>query len=926
MNINHRILLLLTGLLFWLSAPLSAQQFSLRDQKEITYQAGLTLNMYKALLNVISYKGLATPSEIQQMIGESYSESRNRIFYSENAIIEDDVDPSNQFSRDKQDKKASQYLRYFDLAYEKEEEASVEFFDFEPSRLKYSAYPYIRIKFTSHFNGKHKENSAEYQPVERIAELRAVKKNNSWKTYITSIVYAASATPVSDPEGNVKLEAGSGDENTLDYLTEEISPGAGPLQATAGKGTAEQDSVFNHYLQLGNAALAAEESDKAFAAFTAAGKVYPNHPVLRIKFLELAETQQRMLSSPEESFASAKLKAEKALAARDYLRARNFYSEAIRLNPEAEDLKVEMEKLERVIRNLAVMESKFSAGNYKEAIRDYNKAIRKNSENPDYYYGRARSYEQLGEIKEAIKDYSKAIELDRNFMKALIRRAQLYRETAQLSAAVADYSVILTHPDYAADFYAERAEVKRLMGDLSGALEDYNEAIRFQPEKAEGYYGKGVVLKQQNKFGEAVESFTLAIQQDPEHVNSFYQRGMAYSTLEEPEKASEDFQKAQALGITEEQMGEIEKLSFSYYQRGEEALLQKDFQEAVEEFTAALLIRPRFGMALLRKGDAYSGLQEWDNALQSYQQALQYDQYSLALFKSGFTWQQKENRDSAMVYFRSYLPVGEVVVSQSEEADDSPGFTASGSYIEDPAEAHYALGYALLMVGRFEEAIESLDESIEARRAYSEAWFARGSARFALGEYSDAVKDMEESIRLGLSHPQAFYALGKAYMAGEKFKEAVFSYSHALKLNPDYSEVYLARASTYGHFSQYDLALQDIKTALSLNAEWKKNADILSRKALLELRVGQIQEAEETLGQAMELNNSHPWALYGKAALQYKEGRLQESLETFEKAFQTDQIEWDDIEDDPVIEGVRKEKAFKKLVRTYLKGPSLFGI
>ncbi|WP_017732325.1 tetratricopeptide repeat protein [Nafulsella turpanensis] len=902
------------GLLF--STPSFSQQFSVRDQEEIAYQARQTLNMYQDLLNVISYKGLANPSEIQKMIRDSYTESRSRIFYSEAAIIEDNVNPANIGASSRQDKAVADYLKYFDLAYEKEEEATVEFSDFETSHLKFSSYPYIKVKYTSLFKGSHKEDTTDYKAVDRVAELRAEKEGGKWKTYITSILYYDPQEPFNSSEGNVELDQSNSGNSTFASLSKEVA-GSASRPVGGGARSAEKDSVFNHQIRVGEAALAAEQLDKAFTAFSAAGKIYPDHPDLRKNLLELARAQNNLISRPEAGFAELKRMADKAFEARLYGEAKNLYSEALRLKPEEEQLKVKIEKLERIIRQLALLESKYLAGEYKQAIKDYNKAIREDQSNPDFYYGRGKVFEQQGEIKKALEDYSRAIALDGNFIQALRARASLFTETQQFYEAVADYSLLLSDPDNRAAFYPERAEVKKKMGDLKGALEDYTAAIRYNPEVAPFYFEKGMLLLALKNEEEAIQAFTSAIEIDAQQPSFFFQRGMANAAIGNLKEASSDFEVARRLGLKEEQKNSIQELALSYYSRGEGAMDNKKFGEAVDSFSRALLIAPGEGRFWLRKGDAFFALQAYDSAIEHYTHAVKYDSLSFALFRRGLAYQKKGEEGLALDNFRRYIPIGQQVIARAEEVGEGKIPIASGRFVEEVAAAWYALGYAQLINRQFKEAIESLQNAIEERKFYPEAYFARGSAYFAIGDFKRAVKDMEESIRMGLSDPEVFFALGKAYVANDQQKDAVFSYSHAIKLDPAYEEAYKERAFSYLYFQQYDLALQDLKKALSLNENLKNDVELMVEKGFAELRLNKLKEAKESFEQALRLDGNHAWALFGKAAVLGQEGKQEESLDLYRQAFQTGKIEWADIKNDPILRQTRKEKAFKELVKAY---------
>jgi tetratricopeptide (TPR) repeat protein len=56
-----------------------------------------------------------------------------------------------------------------------------------------------------------------------------------------------------------------------------------------------------------------------------------------------------------------------------------------------------------------------------EALKEFNKAIKLNPRNSDYYFDRATALEELGKDKEAVKDYRLAARLGSNIAKQVLK-------------------------------------------------------------------------------------------------------------------------------------------------------------------------------------------------------------------------------------------------------------------------------------------------------------------------------------------------------------------------------------------------------------------------------------------------------------------------------------------------------------------------
>lgn len=911
------------GLSLSISSFCFSQQYTLRDQKEIASRAQLTLNMYRDLLNVISISGLATDTEVKELIQNSYSDPKNPIFYSEEVIIEDDIKPSNLGTQLKQDKSIKEYLKYFDLTYVKTDNETIEFSNFETSNLKYRDHLFIKIKYTSQFQGRHKDDTASYKPTERVAELRVEKKDNQWKTFISSIVYYDPNKPVNSTENDVTLNTSVDDDGMYLNLIDGLKSESNSLNKLKEAEKISQynntnDSIFTYYMELGQIALDAEKFEEAFTAFTEAQQIYPYNLTLRQKVNELTRAQNRKSNSDDKKFEEAKLSAERAMIARNYAKAKSLYTEALRIKPEESSIKSRIDRLDKIIQKTAFLESKFTVGQYKGAIKDYNKAIREDKNNADYYFGRARCYEKLNQTKDAIEDYSKAIELDGNFVDALHSRAKLYLLTDQPHKAVADYTLIISNPNFAAEFYPERAKVRKSIGDHKGAVEDYNAAIELMPNVADYYYQRGLVYYLQNQLELAKESYSEAIKKDNNFINAYYQRGLVHLDLENVKAASSDFVKAKELGLEKDQLENIEFLASKYFSKAEGEMKMADYESALGNYINTILISPTNGSAWLRKGDAHFMLQDFDNAILNYHKAIKLDSISYAFYRRGMAYQQIKDIQSAHHDFQKYTSIGKSVAAKAEEKTKrikAPGPLAN-QLAEESAEAYYFLGYAQLMTSSFAEALESLNKAISINKTHSKAFFARGATQFALNDYKKAIKDMEESVKLGHSEPLLFFSLGKAYEGRGKVEDAINSYSQTILLDPKFGDAYRQRFLCYKQTEQYKLAHQDIEVIFSLDEKFKQEANLVAHKGILELYLNQLQEANKAFDFALSLNENDGLALFGKACALAIENKFDESLRLYRKAFQTKQFEWTSIKKDPLIKPISRQKAFKELVKS----------
>src|ERR1044071_8644292 len=80
------------------------------------------------------------------------------------------------------------------------------------------------------------------------------------------------------------------------------------------------------------------------------------------------------------------------------------------------------------------------AGKPKEALVQYDKAIKANPKLSDAYFNRGNAYYDLGENQHAINDYSQAIRLNPKDAEAFYNRGNAYRRLKKDDLALSDYT------------------------------------------------------------------------------------------------------------------------------------------------------------------------------------------------------------------------------------------------------------------------------------------------------------------------------------------------------------------------------------------------------------------------------------------------------------------------------------------------------
>ena len=102
----------------------------------------------------------------------------------------------------------------------------------------------------------------------------------------------------------------------------------------------------------------------------------------------------------------------------------------------------------------------------------------------------------------------------------------------------------------------------------------------------------------------------------------------------------------------------------------------------------------------------------------------------------------------------------------------------------DNSQAWSNLGVLYAAQGRFEEAINSFEHSLEINDN-DEVWNNHGTALFSLGKYEEALNSFNRAIDLNQENVQAWAGKGSAHNFLEDYNEAINSLETFIKLASD---------------------------------------------------------------------------------------------------------------------------------------------
>ncbi len=131
------------------------------------------------------------------------------------------------------------------------------------------------------------------------------------------------------------------------------------------------------------------------------------------------------------------------------------------------------------------------------------------------YNRRGQLKAEAGHDKEAILDFDDAIRSDRTCWRAIHNRGVLLAQAGQFEKAFDDFSSTIQLNSHFAKAYSNRAALFMVANNLNGALQDYKRAIELDPNLAVAHRGCGRVCQLLGRLDEAIGHCDAAVQLAP---------------------------------------------------------------------------------------------------------------------------------------------------------------------------------------------------------------------------------------------------------------------------------------------------------------------------------------------------------------------------------------------------------------------------
>jgi protein O-mannosyl-transferase len=222
-------------------------------------------------------------------------------------------------------------------------------------------------------------------------------------------------------------------------------------------------------------------------------------------------------------------------------------------------------------------------GNYRQAIEDYNVALKINNQYGEALNNRANAYGMIGQNDSALLDFAQLITVNPKFADAYYNRGGLYLTIGDLDKAINDFTEAIKIDPNMADAFNNRGVAFRFKRQYEKSFADFNQALKLNKNFAEAYFNMGMIFQTQKQYFPAIANFTEALRIKPAYIDALFSRGVAFAFLGKYEHAMEDFNSV--MQIDPKNIAAIKNMGIMFKN-------MKRYEESSVEFKKILLIKP----------------------------------------------------------------------------------------------------------------------------------------------------------------------------------------------------------------------------------------------------------------------------------------------------------------------------------------------
>ncbi len=190
---------------------------------------------------------------------------------------------------------------------------------------------------------------------------------------------------------------------------------------------------------------------------------------------------------------------------------------------------------------------------------------------------------------------------------------------------------------------------------------------------------------------------------------------------------------------------------------------------------------------------------------------------------------------------------------------------------------------SLNSMGRYDEALQLCNKSIEMDPNSSNAWGAKCTILLTLERYDEALQACDKTIELDPNLAAAWNNKGVALDNLDRYDEALQACNKSIEMDPNSVSGWAEKGNALNNLGRYDEAIQACDKALELDPN---HSYTWSLKGIIYDNWGRFNEALIECNKSIELDPNNFFAWRAKGCALYNLGKYDEAIQACDKAIE----------------------------------------
>lgn len=497
----------------------------------------------------------------------------------------------------------------------------------------------------------------------------------------------------------------------------------------------------------------------------------------------------------------------------------------------------------------------------------------------NYWASLCDSLAKAQKHEDAVKACDQAIALNPNDGATWMDRGDAQLALVMYAEASASYDQVLRQEPNHSLVLAKQCGVLSELGRQDDAIAACEKALEADSNWGDGspalaWYNRGLVLSRLNKPEQALDSYEWAIKINPDYSLAWAGQCLVLSDINQYEEAMTSCDKA----LQAANWGNSSP-AVGWANQGVVFRKLKQYDKALASYDSALALNPKDEKTWTEQGLVLELLGRHGEALVSYDWALKISpKYSEALVNKCAALNRSAQKPED---FTAALAACEMAIQEGDGRWGEEGI----------AFAWNQRGNALTGLGRYEEALASIQRAIALQPDYASAWSNRAVTLWRLGRYDEALASNQRATDIEPSSSQAWFNQGRILTTLGRFDEAAVAYQQALAGDANIGDpstlaaIWVNQSSLLWRLERYREAIAAADNALTIDS---KLAEAWYNKGLSYMSLRRYEDAVTSYDRAIGINpqNANFWTGKG-IALRFQE-KYPEALAALQQAVTLD--------------------------------------